>query len=390
MTTLFPPAFTPPAPSGPMSLLPTPGGIAGLGTNPLSPLARGLAGGVTPLAPLPVMGGGLAAQVPAGVGAEALTAANALRGGGGGLGGLASQAARSAGPLVPKGAAMRGSLYGLAGSLGSGLIDKTDIGGQNSNLEQGLQGAAQGAGLGAGLGLLGGPFAGLTVPGGAAIGGAVGGAIGVLGNMFGGGGGGEEEEATPTKILANAINAAQLDPAATEEILTTYETLMALAESAPEGDEREAARAMALDQAGQLVLQALQTRDESAAQATNALALQAQAGQIFEPLAQDIESSSLMYADAMKGIRPSLPAEYQAIADSQVARELTSADKLANAYRAQAQITPIVNQMTQYQQDNANYAAQMFAQALAQQAAGGGMGGQPSTQDVLAQLQPTG
>ena len=343
----------------------------------------------------------LASQVPVGVGraaaADALNlgasgASAAGRGGGGLLSRLPGALPSIArGPNVwstlGTGAKFtRGLGAGILGEAGSRIIDATNIGGQNSNVEQGLQGAAQGAALGA---LVGAPFFGVGAGVGAAAGGAIGGALGVLGNTLGLGGGGEDEDAPdPIEILGSGIQAAQLAPDQTEEILQTYEVLTALAEMQPEGEARDAAMAQAFDQSAAMILQAMQQKEQVASQAANTFALQAQAQDIFAPLAQDITDSSMLYANAMRGIRDNLPESYRGIADATVARELSSAQRLASAYQAQAAVTPVINQLTQYQQDYNNLAAQQFSQALAQQAAGGSAALGGSTSDVLAALTP--
>ncbi len=372
-------------------------GASGLGSLPGAEggiLARGLGGGLSSIAPRIPFGQTLASQVPRGAGAEALAAANALRGGGqAAAGGLASRLPSLGGLLQGGSVAARPMLgglgFGLAGTVGSSLVDKLNPGGQNSNLEQGLQGAATGAGIGAGLGLAGGPFAPLTSSAGAAIGGVLGGAIGVLGNMFGGGGDGESDaESDPVSILGNAINMANIPPDITEQILTTYEVSMALAEAQEDDGLREQLQAQAFEQAGQMVLAAIGQREQAQSSASNMLGLQSQAADIFDPLARDIETSGMLYADAMRGIRDDLPESYRAIADATTARELSSSQKLAAAYKAQAAITPVVNQLAQYQQDYNSFAAQQFAQALAQQAAGSPMTTGGSTADVAAMLAP--
>lgn len=356
---------------------------------------------------------GLAGQVPVGVGQEAASAASALRpfaNAGSSGGSLASRAAgliprvatanpnatglaRYLAPGVTGRAALgRAGLGGAAGMLGSNLIDTLDIGGQNSNLEQGLQGFAQGAGLGAGIGSV---VPGLGTGLGVAIGGIGGGAIGVLSNIFGGGGD-DGEAADPVTVLATAIQQAGLTPDYTEAVLQTYETQMALAEGL-EGDAREAAEANAYNTASQMILQYMaqqqQAQQQAPIDAANTLAMQQQAQQIFQPLADDIRTSSNLYAQAMSGIRDQLPESYRAVSDATVARELTSADRLANAYQAQAALTPVVQQLTRYQQDQDAFAQQMFSQALAQQAAAMNAGGYGSAgavnSDLLSQLVPT-
>ena len=398
----------------PITKLPTPLSMLG-GRQVLSPFpvsgfgGGGLLGEAATIAPsvaqaAPVaarpfanMAGQAAASLPrfaTGAGGDILAESAALGGGGGGgilsrLPGLGS-ISRTAGTWGELGTAAklgRGLGAGILGEVGSRAFDAWTPGSHNSNLEQGLQGAAQGAALGA---VVGAPFFGIGAVPAAAIGALGGGALGVLGNVLGlGGDDGEDSKAAdPVTILGNGIAAAQLDPDTTEEILQAYEVMTALAEAQPEGDARDQAMAQAFNTSAEMILQAMQQKEQMASQATNTLALQAQAQDIFAPLAQDITDSSMLYANAMKGIRDTLPESYRPIADATVARELSSAQRLASAYQAQAAVTPVVNRLTQYQQDYNNLAAQQFSQALAQQAAGGSASLGGSTSDVLAALTP--
>lgn len=380
----FTPMFGPPVPLGPVGngFMP-----------PAAPLAAPLAPavGANPLS----LGGGLASRVPVGVGQQAFSQAMGLGGGGGGVrlpslpslprppglpGGGLNPGGLSAGRL-----AMRGLGGFTAGSIGSSLVDQLNPGGQNSNIEQGLQGAALGAGIGAAAGA---PLLGIGAVPGALIGGAIGGVAGVVSNFFGGGGDDGPDPAEREEMLASAITEAGLDDFTTAQILDTYEASLAFAAAEEDDDLRAQKEAAALQQAEGMVLQAIQSRQNltgpGGAGGMDLLALQAQAQQTFEPLAQSIQDTGSVYATAMGGLRDQLPPEYQAIADSMVAREVTSSTRLADAYRAQAAMTPIVQRLTQYQQDQAAFANQMFQQALAQQAAGGG------ATDVSALLQPTG
>lgn len=268
------------------------------------------------------------------------------------------------GALAKAGALTRAGGYGLAaGTVGSSLIDATDIGGQNSNLEQGLQGFAQGAGAGAAIGSV---VPGIGTGLGALLGGAGGGTIAILANVFGGQE--DERDDTPSgqEILARAINTARIDPAIADQIVTTYETQMALLEGL-EGEELEAAEAQILDATGQMVLQAIGQQPAQQFDSTNALALQAMAAQTFAPLADQINQSTALYADAMEGVIPNLPADYQGPARAMLANEQATGNKLAAAYMAQAQVIPTVNRLTQYQQDYNGLANQLFQQALQQQ-----------------------
>lgn len=350
-----------------------------LSSLPRLPGAGSILSDISTLRPVTPING-LASQVPVGVGRTAANQALSLGGeaasGGGGilsrLPSLPSLALREG--MTPMGAAFRVGGGATLGQLGSGLVDQLNPGGQNSNVEQALQGAALGAGIGGGVGSV---VPGIGTGVGALVGGGIGAVGGILGNMFGGGGG--KDQASPEDVLANAIQTAGLDAVASENVLQVYETQMALAEGL-EGDAKKQAQDAARQAAGQQILaevakQQSQAQALSGAGGPSTLALQQQAAQIFQPLAQDIRSGAGLYAQAMQGIMPNLPDSYKGIAQAQVAREVTSADKLANAYIAQAALTPVAQQLTQYQRDQQQYANQLFSQMLAQQAAGATGGG---------------
>lgn len=365
---------------------------------------------------------GLAGQVPQGAGAQALNAANALRGpaqvggraagasgaGGGagagatgGFGGRAAmQAARSTLPGALGRAGIAGSLARGAPAAVSSIAAGALFGNEDESLgTQAARGFTSGAGWGAiaapavaaipGVNLVGVPL----VAAAAGITGTIGAALDVLdaGSWFGMGKGEDAIPAIdPDEILANVLDTAALPDEMSARIMDQYAIEMQMAQAIEDKDQRAQAEAAALQNAGLTALGALQQRDQASSAASNTLALQAQAADIFEPLATDIEQSGQLYAQQMAGLRDQLPESYRAISDATVARELSSSQKLANAYRAQAAITPAVNQLTQYQQDFNNYSAQLFSQALAQQAAGGGASLGPSAMDLQALLQPTG
>lgn len=377
---------------------------------PVDPLLGGsLSTGPTGLAGMPRLPGlgtlpygginGLAGQVPVGAGQQALTAANALRpfeaaatesaAGRGLMGSITSRLPSALGNVALKSPTLKGSIgYGALGTIGAMGVDRLNVGGANSLADQFLTGAA----FGGGQGLAAGPW-------GAAIGAPVGGLANVAYNALGTPFSGEKEEAAkPEEVLANAIDTASIPPEYESVIIDTYDTAMDLAKGL-EGDERKAAETMAFQTAGAQIQAVMDQRRQQAlmdqqgmggGSGPSMLALQQQAQSVFEPLAQDIETNGQLYAQAMQGIRGSLPAEYASIADAQVARELSSSDKLADAYRAQAALTPVVQRLTQYQQDQNAFASQMFQQAQAQMAAamssGQGFGQPAGATDINALL----
>lgn len=425
---VYPPVS--PTPAGPFTFAPSAGGIgslAGNGANGVLGRASTLAsqvpthipGSAAARAILPGGGGLPTSLLPAGAGAEATLAAQGLRGAGASAGGrLGGFALRGLGSAegVPAGlgfrgamAAGRGALPGVlatsrlargAAGLGSGLVadfaaDKLFGTEDESIAQQAGRGFTRGAGWGVvaapalaatGIGIAGLPLVAVA----AGITGTIGAAMDVLdaGKWFGGGSGEDKEEAVqPDEIISTIFEVAQLDPGTQAEIMQQYGVLMAMSETTDDKELKAQMQMQALQTVGDLTLQSIGQRDQIAASASDTLALQAQARDIFEPLARDIESSSVMYADAMKGISGSLPEQYRGIAEHQALQQQYTGSRLADAYRAQAAITPVVDRLTQYQQDFNNYSAQQFSQALAQQAAGGSASLGPSATDVQAQLQ---
>ncbi len=348
-----------------------PTGLASLPGASGGVLARGLSPAASRLGSLFTGSAGAGGGLPR-LGTTAASLAEDVAGLGGGAGGLLSRLPAVGG--LPGFAAVSGRAAGLGGAAalaGSQLVDQLNVGGQNSNLEQGLQGATAGAALGATIGA---PFFGVGAGVGAAAGGVIGGALGVLGNVLGFGGG-EDDKPEPLDILTTGIQKAGLSPDQAEQVLQVYETQMALAEVA-EGDEKKALQQQAYDAAASSILMLMQQQEAAlmGGGTGNLLALQAQAQDIFAPLAADIESSGAAYGAAMNSINQYLPEQFRAINDANVARELSSSNKLANAYRAQAAIIPTVNALTQYQQDYNALAQQMFQRAQAESMGTGGTG----------------
>lgn len=313
-----------------------------------------------------------------GVGWQA-SSANKLLSGAGKLGGFG----RVVGPV----AASAASNF-AANQMGTG---------DTNPLQEAGRGFTRGAGWGpaaaAGVAAFGGPAAVAGVPmvlAASAVTGLIGAGLDLLdaGSWFGGGDKSGEEN--PEKLLAEAIEAAGLDPATTEDIYDQYQVAMMLADAEPDETQREEDKKAIFQQASQMVLMKMQEKEMMGGAGAgggnaNMLALQSQAQDIFAPLASDIEQSSVAYGNAMKGIREYLPEQFRAINDATVARELTSADRLANAYRAQASVVPAMNQLTQYQRDYQAMANTMFQRATSGQPGGGMV--DPTVQGML---QPQG
>lgn len=278
--------------------------------------------------------------------------------------------------------ASRAGVGAIAGQIGSGLIDRTNIGGQNSNWEQGLQGAALGAGVGAGVGSVV-PVIGTGI--GALLGGGIGAAGGVIGNLLGGGGGNEKRDAIAA--IDNALKPttrkelyaiADVDFETRAQINRAVDVQLALLKRQHDADrltddEYHAARA-------QLAVQIEQTVADYASNppppTTNVptgeltpeqiVSMQMAIGKFMEPYAQSTISAGQQGANALRQLGAGPMAD---IAES-------GATRMARAYQAQAQMIPMMAQLQQQQSQWAQLAQQQQARQMSAssnpQATGGG------------------
>lgn len=272
--------------------------------------------------------------------------------------------------LTTKAGLAKGVGYGLAGSIGSGIIDRALPG--NSNAEQMLQGAAMGAGLGAPLG-----------PWGAAIGGGLGAGAGLIQNTFF-----KKKPADPQKKANDAMGrvqgylqagaAAGLPPETQQSILRQFNLSYQFAEDEA---QRKAVEATAKQQILQAATQNQITPQAKPPTGAELAAMQLAYAQAAQPAAEQTQlvgqMGAQMYGDlASNATDPASAAAYNQLASIQT----QGADKLANAYKMQAMLLPSFNAIQQ-QQSMANQLAQ---QQLMQGMYGGSSGG---AMDLSALLQ---
>lgn len=361
------------------NLLPPTRNIAGAG-----PFARVLGGG-QPLIPRANVG-----SIPMGAGAN--TGAAALpyaRGGlmGGARGLLSSATGALGGGGGAGGAGLRGALSGVsgrallgragaggfAGMIGSNVIDRFNPGGQNSNIEQGLQGAAMGAGIGAGIGSVV-PVIGTAT--GAIAGGIIGGGLGIAGNVFGWGGD-DKEAVAPHDQLNQWLGAVNISPDAARNIREQFEMEMMFAEDA---EDKEAAQAQALANAQMGIQQYWATEQEQSRQAERAMAFQMAAQQYMAPQLSRMRDTQNALSTYMESMAPDLPPEFQPIARLMASQGRAATDRTISAYANQVSMMQQTNALQQFYSDTQNMAAQQMSANIAQGVGGGGSG------DLLAAL----
>ena len=283
-----------------------------------------------------------------------------------------------AGRATGWGAAARMGGYGALGTLGSSLIDRTNVGGQNSNWEQGLQGAAMGAGVGAGVGSVF-PVVGTAL--GAGIG-AIGGAgLGVLGNVFGWGDG--DEPADPREQLDSYLSNVNLSTEAQRNIREQFEMEMMFAE---ESEDPDAARQLALASAQEGIRQYWATEAQAEEQAERAMAFQMAAQQYMAPRLSEMTRMQEAFSGYIEGIADTLPPEYQPIARLTAHQGRAATERTAAAYANQIATMGQTNAIQQYYGDVQNMAAQQLSAGIAQ----GVGGGQMNISDMLLQSQMAG
>lgn len=318
----------------------------------------------------------------------------------------APTASRTLGTLGRFGRVGGASLAPTLGLMGAGVIDRAFQG--NAPAEQAAQGGAIGAGLGAGAALgAGGSIAGIGALPLAGIG-AAGVAAGVgthalLESIFGKQG----SDVDPVKLgpvsqlfemYERANEAGAVIPESVyEEAARTYRVLSSMGEQDEDGKPTDETKASALNAAKQVIAEAALNPQAQGGfgqpSAADLMALQQQAAEIFQPIIDDTRASGAAYAQAVNSLVPDLPAAFQPIAQLGIAREMAGANRLANAYQAQAQLLPVADRLTRYQQDIDNLAAQQFQQIIAagmQGVGGGGFGGMGGQTDLGALLTQAG
>ena len=340
--------------------------LSGLFRSPAGAIPRGVTAPATGSLPYAASGGGLRGAL-----GSATSAIGRLGGGGGGAGLRGALTGVSGRALLG-----RAGIGAFAGSIGSNVIDRFNPGGQNSNIEQGLQGAAMGAGIGAGVGSVV-PVIGTAL--GAGIGGAIGGGLGIAGNVFGWGG--EEERTDPRDQLNTWLGSVNITPDAARTIREQFEMEMLFAEDA---EDKDAAQAQALQNAQLGIQQMWATEQAQAQQAERALAFQMSAQQYMAPHLTQMRETQNALSNYLESTASSLPPEFQPIARLTAHQGRAGAERMISAYANQVAAMSQTNALEQFYADSRNMAAQQLSAGIAQGVGGGGM----SSTDLLAALTP--
>lgn len=320
--------------------------------------------------------------IPGGAGATALedvatqVGGQASKGLLGRMGILTGQAAAEAGPMLPalkSAATLKGLGYGIAGDLAGDVIHKK-VKGTGGHI---ASGAARGAGVGAGFGLLGGPFAEVSVPVGAGVGALVG---GIGGALFGGGKGKGKDAGIN---LQSVIKAAGGSPDTNRDVLSYYNTLIAMGIPKEDQKGKEGVIPGAASQAAQMLLQRVQEEHAQSADLKTSLAAQSMAGEFFKPSQDQVLQGANLRATLMSQLAGSLPKEFAPMALASAGDDLANANRLASAYGSQAQLIGPMTVMAQQLARQKQVEAQSFSQSLS-----GGGGGDFAS--ILQQAQAGG
>lgn len=234
--------------------------------------------------------------------------------------------------------------YGAA-TLPQSFIEQA-VPGKDSLIEQVLQGATAGGAIG---GIAGAPLLGIGALPGAALGAAGGGLLAAVGSLFGG-----DDKSSASKKLQNLLTSSGLPEDIRNELQVTFDILSQTT------DEETA-----LAQVGQLALSRIQESRTQEDQLQKSLAMQMLASQFSQPFAEDLLNTANTRVGVVEQLLPSLPPEYRPVALNSANAQLSSAQRLASAYGAQAQLLPGVDALRQQQSALSQAAAQQLSQALA-------------------------
>ncbi len=281
------------------------------------------------------------------------------------LRGGASGAGEEILPLGIKGSLRAAVPYLGAGQLGGYAIRKLSPG--SSKAEQIASGAAQGAGLGAGIGAVGGLGLGdwLTIPVGTAIGGVVGGLAGLIR-----GGKKGTQEVSPIDSLRNTMAQTGLSPEEQHQYIKYYSLLNSV------GGDTKASRAQSASAINQVILKEyLQNQGQgqtagSPYSVKEQAALQAQTAAFLAPYTQQTIDSAKAASDYTMSHLSNVPEQYRGVLAAGAQRQLAASTRLANAYAAQALLSPQATAIQSQQRQQSALAAQLMQQALAAQLSG--------------------
>lgn len=222
---------------------------------------------------------------------------------------------------------------------------------------------AQGAGLGAGLGLLLGPMGALA-----------GGLVGGLGMSLLGGG---KKQPKAEDILAGALTQSGLDATDQQEINAYYNVITQLS-----GNSKEA-KAEALNQVGNLILQKMQERQAAAAQQQFITNTAGDTAEFIQPYVDQTMADADLQEALVTQLAPTLPPEYRAIVAANSQRQAQASRRFAGSLGSVAQMTPVIMAQQRQLELMQQAGASLYGQALSGALQGGSGGGQGLAQ-ILA------
>lgn len=282
---------------------------------------------------------------------------------------MISGAAKAIGPKAMIMPALGAAGYAYAGhsmapSVASLIADESEKDTPKGLLADVAGGATRGAGVGAGVGLLGGPFAGISVPGGA-LAGLVGG--GIAGAVTHAMGNSEIEDgeaaAQDNRSVGEKLNG-MLDQSGfqsgTPERQRMAETMNALIQA----DQTPAGQEAALKAGQQMIMEGIGQRQQQEVALEQQLAYQSMAQQIMGPMMDQQQASTDMYRSAMESVIPSLPANFQPIAKYAMENNSAAASKTAQAYLTQAMAAPQLQEMLNAQELQGKIDSRSQSQAI--------------------------
>lgn len=266
----------------------------------------------------------------------------------------------------------------LAGQLATaGINNLLPSTGTKGDVRQVLGDAATGAGIGAAIAA---PTV-VATPLGAAIGGVLGGAYGALDSLFGGG----DSEPDYKKALTDSASQLGLDPL---DYTAAFDLL-----TKSGADKKQVGSLLAqqlLQDSAQHRAQQQQTQLQAAqrqSDQTFALALQQKAQEFFAPYTNNIVTSGVGEAAALRSLADSVPAPFRQSLLSQASLAEQSSQNIASAYAAQSAMLPsqyMYSADLKRQDDLANLAYQQAVIQAQTARSGGGF------QQLSQQSQGTG
>lgn len=238
---------------------------------------------------------------------------------------------------------------GIAGLMGSGLVDQMNLGGEGSTLDNYLTGAIGGAGTGAGLGSFGGPL-------GMAIGGAGGFFAGGIYKALTGDTSTKEERITKaytgmTDVIQDLGAQYGLSESTMQNVMLEYDAAARIMMENGDEDGLKALAEMMQTSLPSTLLQYRLEEEQEKRQTERMLAIQTQFAPIFQSIvgrsglnAEAAYSQALNSADTLAETNPQLAA----LVRSNAANTRSSSDAMMAAYASQAALGMAGNLEEQY------------------------------------------